>query len=191
MRQRRINLFPRCPGQFSWSLSSGDKSRGRVHVSVSIRAIWLNTWSCLILKWTLLCQAAKRKTLLILTVSGTTCACSCLMESWKDKKLLTDHLAALWGVPRKPRRLRQTGGHTPADWEADQETWDPPPQPRQDTARTWAPWPKRIPQPPSIQLLQQATEQASVQYGDRCCWGANSWARPRVLCEEEALLLQV
>uniref|UniRef100_A0A671XFZ0 Chloride channel, voltage-sensitive 1a n=1 Tax=Sparus aurata TaxID=8175 RepID=A0A671XFZ0_SPAAU len=42
-------------------------------------------------------------------------------------------------------------GHTPADRETDQETWQPSAQPWEDTAWTWPPQPrsKRIPQSPS------------------------------------------
>ncbi len=200
--EMKINLFPRCPRQFSWSLSRGDKSRGRAHVSASIRAVWVNTWSCLFLKWILLCRGAKRRVLShILTCSGTTCLCL-MNEYWifiwfvvfcTDWLLdwFTDWLTALWGVPRTPRRLRQTGGHTPSDRETNQETWQPSPQPWVDTTWTWPPWPwsKWIPQ--STRTSQQAKEQASVQHGGRGCWWANSWTRPYVLYEEETLLLQV
>ncbi|KAG7215421.1 hypothetical protein INR49_006521, partial [Caranx melampygus] len=59
----------------------------------------------------------------------------------------------------------------------------------EDAARTWPPWPKRIPRAPPARLSQQAEEQGSVQHGGRGWRRADGRARPHVLFEEEALLL--
>lgn len=151
------------------------------------------------------CQEESTITLPILTCSGTTCLClmnECRIFIWFVlfctnwlMDWFPDWLTALWRIPRAPRRLRQTGGHTPADRETDQETWQPSPQSWEDTTWTRPPWPwsKWIPQSTrtSAQLSQQTKEQASDQHGGGGCWWANNWTWPYVLYEEETLLLQV